>query len=400
MARLSRLVVLVLSPVLAASATACAGAEPPSSPSPGSPAPNTAGPSRPSPGCAQSTLAGMSEQARVGQLFMMGIPASGPKPGDTAVIDRSASGGVYFAGRTKGGTAEVARASAEVQQRGTAAARGVQPFVGVDQEGGKVQPLSGPGFSAIPPATVQGQWSPEQLRAAASTWGRELHSAGINVDLAPIGDTLSDKLGKANPAIGKYDRAFSTDPAVVASHVRAFVEGMRSSGVSSSVKHFPGLGRVRGNTDVDDHVTDGETTPDDPNMAPFEEGVRSDSTFMMTSSATYPRIDPGARAVFSPATVQGLMRNKLGYKGLIISDDLGVAKEVSSEPVGQRAVDFLAAGGDVVLTAAPPTVGPMINAVIDRSHRDPQFAALLDAAEHRVLQAKATHGLLPCSKSG
>lgn len=381
MARLARVAVLVLSPVLvAASATGCATTKPPS---------------RPTADCVQSTFDGMSEQARVGQLFMVGMPASGPDPATSAMIKRSSPGGVYFSGRTKAGAADVAQGSAEAQQ----ASNSVPLFVGVDQEGGKVQPLSGPGFSAIPPGAVQGQWSPEQLRAAASSWGRELHAAGVNVDLAPIGDTLSDKLGKANPPIGKFDRAFSTDPAVVASHVKAFVEGMQSAGVSTSVKHFPGLGRVLGNTDVDDHVSDNETAPDDPNMLPFEEGVRTGSTFMMSSSASYPRIDPSARAVFSPATLQGLVRDKLNFQGLIISDDLGVAKEVSNVPVGQRAVDFVAAGGDVVLTAKPQTVSPMIDAVVARSHSDPRFAALLGAAERRVLETKGAHHLLPCSAS-
>lgn len=394
MARLARVVVLALSPVLvAATATSC-GTEPPTKPS--APGERPSGAAR---DCAQSTLDGMSERARVGQMFMVGLSANGPSPADLAEIDRTAPGGVYYSGRSKAGVAEVARISSDAQRRGTAASRGVPLFIGVDQEGGKVQPLSGPGFTQIPPATVQGQWSPEQMREAASTWGRELRSAGITVDLAPIADTLSPAVGKDNAAIGKYDRAFSSDPAVVSSHVRAFVEGMRSAGVSSSAKHFPGLGRVRGNTDVHEHVTDAETAPDDPYLEPFREAVRSDSTFIMSSSATYPRIDPARRAVFSPTTLQGQLRDGLGYQGMVISDDLGQAKEVSSVPVGQRAVDFVAAGGDVVLTASPPTVGPMIDALIDRSHRDPRFAALLNASERRVLEAKAAHGMLPCGKT-
>ena len=392
-ARLARVVVLALSPALAAATAAgCGTTEPPKKPAP--PGQQPSGQAR---GCAQSTLDGMGERARAAQLFMVGVSANGPSPADLAEIARTGPGGVYYSGRSKAGVEAVSRISSDLQQRATATSRGVQLFVGVDQEGGKVQPLAGPGFTPIPPATMQGQWSPEQMREAASTWGRELRSAGINVDLAPIADTLAPEVGKANPAIGKYDRAFSSDPAVVSSHVRAFVEGMRSAGVSSSAKHFPGLGRVHGNTDVHEHVTDEVTTAHDPYLAPFEEAVRSDSAFMMSSSATYPKIDPAHRAVFSPAVLQGQLRDRLGYQGMIISDDLGQAKEVSSVPAGQRAVDFVTAGGNVVLTASPRTVSPMIDALIDRAHRDPGFAAKLHAAEQRVLGAKAAQGMLPCS---
>ena len=393
MARRARAAARALSPLLVVAAAASCSTGPANRPDSGSAPPN-----KPDPGCALSTLDGMGERAKAAQLFMAGIPATGVPPADQAALAHSAPGGVYFSGRAKSGAADVARISADVQKRGTAAAHGVQLFVGVDQEGGKVQPLAGPGFSTIPPATEQGRWSPDQMRQAATTWGRELRSAGVNVDLAPIADTLSPAVGKANPAIGKYDRAFSTDPAVVASHVRAFVEGMRDAGVSTSAKHFPGLGAVRGNTDVQDHVVDDQATPNSPTMQPFEEAVRSGSPFVMSSSATYPKIDPANRAVFSRTTLSGLLRDRLGFKGLIISDDLGQAKEVASVPLGQRAVDFLAAGGDVVLTASPRTVDPMIDAVIDRSHRDPQFAARVSDAERQVLEAKTAHGLMPCGK--
>lgn len=394
MARRARAAVRALSPLLVVAAAASCS----TGPSSNKPDAGSAPQNKPDPGCALSTLDHMDERAKVAQLFMAGIPATGIPPADQAALDHAAPGGVYFSGRAKSGAADVARISSGVQQRGTAAAHGVQLFVGVDQEGGKVQPLAGPGFSAIPPATEQGRWSPDQQRQAAATWGRELRSAGVNVDLAPIADTLAPDVGKENPAIGKYDRAFSTDPAVVASHVRAFIEGMRSAGVSTTAKHFPGLGAVRGNTDIQDHVVDDRTTANSPTMQPFEEGVRSGSTFMMSSSATYPKIDPANRAVFSRTTLNDLLRHQLGFKGLIISDDLGQAKEVSSVPLGQRAVDFVAAGGDVVLTASPRTVDPMIDAVIDRSHRDPQFAARVNDAERKVLEAKTAHGLMPCGK--
>jgi beta-N-acetylhexosaminidase len=339
----------------------------------------------------------MNERTRAGQLFMVGVTANGLDPNTAAVIQREAPGGIYFMGHGTGGVAGTSQIVTSAQRSGTVAAQGVPLLVGVDQEGGQIQVLTGPGFATMPSAAVQGQWNPSQLRTAASTWGQELRAAGVNLDLAPVGDVLSPTLGKENAPIGQSDRSFSTVPSVAATHVAAFVSGMQSAGVATTVKHFPGLGRVLKDTDTSANVVDNQTTPNDPALSPYAAGVRAGTTFMMTSSATYTKIDPENRAAFSPTVVQGLMRKNLGFHGPIISDDMGVAVEVASVPVGQRAISFLNAGGDIILTAAPQTVAPMIDAVVAQSHQDPHFASLVASAEHLVLQTKAARGLLTCT---
>jgi beta-N-acetylhexosaminidase len=341
-------------------------------------------------------LDGMSERARAGQLFMVGVPAEGPGSDGAAVIERNAPGGVVLTGRGSAGVAVVAGRTAAMQRSGGAATGGVGLFMATDQEGGQVQVLSGPGFSAMPSAAEQGRWSPQQLRASARGWGDELRRAGVNVNLAPVADVLSAALGNGNAPIGRYHRAFDTQPDPVAAHVTAFAQGMQDAGVATTVKHFPGLGRVRDNPDFTAGVTDRETTPDDPALLPFTAGVRAGATFVMTSSATYTRIDPDHRAVFSRIVLHDLIRPRLASTDLIISDDLGRAQEVAAVPTGQRAVNFLAAGGDVVLTVDPGTIGPMIDAVVEQTHHDTGFADLVAAAEERVLSAKVTRGLLPC----
>lgn len=256
--------------------------------------------------------------------------------------------------------------------------------------------LSGPGFSVIPSAAVQGGWSPSKLQNAATGWGQQLRSAGINVDLAPVSDVLSPALGTANAPIGRYDRAYGTNPQTVAEHVAAFVRGMNAAGVISTVKHFPGLGRVRGNTDDTSGVTDGQTTPSDPDLQPFAIGAAAGASWLMVSSAIYTQIDTHSPAVFSPTIIQGLARDRLGFGGLIVSDDVGAAVQVAYLDPGARAVRFLGAGGDLVLTAAPTnTLGPMIDAVMNAT-TNPTFAAQVSTTEMRVLEAKATAGLLPC----
>ena len=263
------------------------------------------------------------------------------------------------------------------------------------QEGGQVQVLSGPGFSVIPSAAVQGGWSPSKLQTAATGWGQQLRAAGINVDLAPVSDVLSPALGTANAPIGRYGRAYGTDPQTVAEHVAAFVRGMNAAGVITTVKHFPGLGRVRGNTDDTSGVTDGQTTPSDPDLQPFAIGAAAGASWLMVSSAIYPQIDTHSPAVFSPTIIQGLARDRFGFGGLIVSDDVGAAVQVAYLDPGARAVRFLGAGGDVVLTAAPTnTLGPMIDAVMNAT-TNPTFAAQVSTAEMRVLEAKRPRDSCP-----
>ena len=116
----------------------------------------------------------------------------------------------------------------------------------------------------------------------------------------------------------------------------------------------------------------------------------------MVSSALYPKLDPANRAAFSGPVVTGLLREKLGYNGVVISDDLGGALAVATIPSADRATRFVAAGGDIVLTGLPLTVPTMAGALRDRAQADPAFAAQVDAAATRVLELKAKRGLAAC----
>lgn len=338
----------------------------------------------------------MTPRARVGQLFLLGVPATGSDQ-TTSTIERLAPGGVFLTGRSAEGVAATAALTSTVQRLGTKASGGAGMFVATDQEGGQVQVLSGPGFSRIPSATTQGTWSPEVLQAAATGWGRELRAAGVNVNLAPVGDVLSPALGDANAPIGQYNRAFGTTPQLVSDHVMAFIRGMREAQVMSTVKHYPGLGRVRGNTDYSTGVVDRQTTATDPGLRPFTQAARAGTSWLMVSSAIYSKIDPDRVAAFSPAIISTLVREQIRFQGVIVSDDLGRAKQVATVAPGQRAVRFLAAGGDIVLTAEPATLAPMIDAVLSAAVGDAGFAARVTTAQQRVLAEKSALGLLPCA---
>jgi beta-N-acetylhexosaminidase len=253
--------------------------------------------------------------------------------------------------------------------------------------------MRGAGFSAIPSAVVQGTWSPWWLQTQATAWGRQLSAAGIDVDLAPVLDTVP--AGDAgNPPIGQLDREFGHTPATVTAHGVAVLRGLAAAGIVATVKHFPGLGRVTANTDTSAGVTDRTTTVTDAYLAPFTAAIRVGAPFVMVSTAVYSRIDATSPAAFSTRIVTGLLRTTLGFRGVVISDDLGVARQVAAYPVGDRAVRFIRAGGDIVLTVDATRAAAMSTALLAHMRTDPAFRALVYAATRRVLTAKLARGLL------
>jgi beta-glucosidase-like glycosyl hydrolase len=355
-----------------------------STPSSSSPAP--APPADP----VDAALAGLDRRAQVAQLFVAGVPLEDLDGGDA--LAESGVGGLFMAGRSTAPATELAATA----QRWQSLSPGPGLWVAVDQEGGDVQTLQGPGFERLPSALEQGALPPAELATLADGMGTALRKAGVNLDLAPVADVVPAGNEAANEPIGQFDRQYGSTPEAVAPAVGTVVDALDRAGVTATLKHFPGLGRVQANTDTTADVTDPVTTADDPQVTLFGHLAGSAAQpFVMVSSATYPQIDPAAQAAFSPAVVTGLLRERLGFAGVVISDDLGNARAVRDVPPGERAVRFLAAGGTLVLSVDPAIVPDMIDAVVERDAADPAFAATVDAAVRTALGAKEGAGLLP-----
>jgi beta-N-acetylhexosaminidase len=333
---------------------------------------------------------GMSLRERVGQLLMVDCPTSGLSPATTTAVTQYDVGSVILDGTSYAGSAEI---RAETQQLQRLAPRHAGLLISTDQEGGLVQRLQGAGFTRIVSAVQQGTIPPATLQGYATGWARELRSAGVTVNLAPVLDTVPPG-GAPNPPIGDLDREYGHTTSVVTAHGVAVLRGMSAGGVAATVKHFPGLGRVSGNTDTTGGITDGVTTRTDPYLAPFRAAVNAGVPFVMMSTAIYSRIDPGVPAAFSAPIITGMLRGDLGFRGLVISDDVGAAKQVSGFSVGARAVKFVAAGGDVVLTVDADEASEMTGALLSRANSDPAFRAKVNAAALLVLQEKQRLGLL------
>jgi beta-N-acetylhexosaminidase len=336
-------------------------------------------------------IAGLSLAQRVGQLFMVGTTATAPQPDTIAAISRRHVGNVFLSGRSRLGVtataAVVAKFRAQVSSASTA---GVPLFVATDQEGGEVQVLQGSGFSAIPTGVAQGQLSAASLAPESTAWGAQLHEAGVNMDLAPVVDLVSSAAAApANPPVGAFKREFGFDASTIVTHANAFRQGMTASHVMTVIKHFPGLGFVNKNTDTSANVVDTVTGPNGVDVGIYRSEIAAGATCIMVSSATYARIDVANPGVFSHAMVTRLLRDKLGFGGIIMTDDLSGAKQVESVTPGDRAIRAIEAGVDLVLVSKDPALAaPMVDAVLAKAKSDPAFAALVDAAARRVVETK------------
>lgn len=394
----------VLGLAAAAGVTAVAGCTSAPTPAPSVSAPGSASPEStagsPSPSasvasCTDQVYAALSPEQRVGQLVMVALQAGSPSASLQPIIEGSHVGNMLYLGGWTTGKADVTATSGLLQKMATATATGgIGLLVAADQEGGIVQQLKGD-YTTIPSALTQGTWPREQLVSSARSWGTELKAAGVNVDLAPVADTVPAELGKGNGPVGRWGRQFGSSPQVVSAGATAFVEGMSAAGVQTSVKHFPGIGRIQGNTD---HVTtgldDAVMTADDAYLQPFVDSWKAGSGLVMMSSATYPQLDPANPAMFSPAIVDGLLRQKLGFGGVVITDDINAAS-VKAVPVADRATRFVGAGGDILLTGDTPSAPQLVGALLSTSGADPTFAAKVETSVKRVLTLKSSMGLVP-----
>ncbi len=362
----------------------------------GAPAPPASAPASPDPAqrlnaCVAATVAGLSPQQRVGQVLMIGTQVTNP-PALADTVRRYQLGGAFLAGRASPSAATLRQGIQALQK----SAGPIPLQVAIDQEGGQVQTLKGTDFPLIPSAVQQGQSDDATLRSRTTDWAKRLAEAGVTLDLAPVADTVPVGTGGANPPIGAFDRQYGSNPDQVADKIHTVVSAAQAAGVLTTLKHFPGLGRVRANTDTSTQAVDNTTTVDDPFLKPFASGIEAGSAAVMISSARYPRLDANSVAAFSTPIVTGLLRQRLGYTGLIVSDDLGAAVAVGSVPVGERAVRFIQAGGDLVLTVKASDAGPMSTALLAAAQANPAFDTRVTDAAAQVIRSKYRAGLLTC----
>jgi beta-N-acetylhexosaminidase len=200
-----------------------------------------------------------------------------------------------------------------------AARSGGRVTIAVDQEGGRVARLDDRyGFPPTRSAAELGAGDPAETESAARALAETLAAAGITLNLAPVVDL---DVNHTNPIIGALDRSFSADPAVVAAHALAFVRGHHAAGILTALKHFPGHGSSTADTHLG--IVDVSDTWSEREIEPFAALVDADEAdAILTAHVFNARFDPDHPATLSHATITGLLREQLGYDGVVISDDL------------------------------------------------------------------------------
>lgn len=325
---------------------------------------------------------------------MVGVTSTQLSRAEADTLADVRAGSAILLGNSTLGVKGTRRVSDDVRQAYGGPAK-IRPLVAADQEGGLVQRLRGPGFATIPAATVQARESDQTLARNAARWGIELRRAGIDANLAPVADVVPTSMISSNAPIGALRRGYGSSPKVVAAKVAAFDRGMDDAGVATAVKHFPGIGRVRGNTDFATRVVDSTTTSDDPALAGFDAAIKADIDMVMVSSAYYSKIDAKRRAAFSPVVINSMLRQDRRFTGVVISDDLSAAALRDLSP-GERAVRFVAAGGDLAIVGDPSEARATAQALNSRAKQDDKFADRVTESAGRVLALKANVGLTDC----
>lgn len=261
-------------------------------------------------------------------------------PAESIALLRGGVRSVIHFTRNYAGAEQMSRLNAEIR-----AAAGGPVLVTVDQEGGRVQRFRGEAFPDMPSGRDLGMAGPEAARAAGETVARKLRAVGFTMNLAPVLDVDTNP---ANPVIGA--RAFSSDPARVATCAVAYAAGLRDGGIHACGKHFPG----HGDTSVDSHL-DLPRLPhamerlEAVELVPFRSAIHAGIEAIMTSHVLFEALDPGVPATLSRTVITGLLRERLGFDGLVITDDFEMQAIADRFEMGEAAVQAIEAGCDLIL---------------------------------------------------
>ena len=327
---------------------------------------------------------------KIGQLFIVGFEGTEVTPELEAWMASYGWGGVIIFGRNVESPGQLLALTQGLQA--VAQARGHPPLlIAVDQEGGRVARLKAP-FTKFPSATMVGQTSSAHLAyKVGEAIARELRAVGITMDMAPVLDVRSNP---ANTVIG--DRAFSSDPQAVARLGTACMHGMHAAGVLAVGKHFPG----HGDTLLDSHVALPvcERTVDRLNtceLLPFEAAIAAGLEAIMSAHVVYKIWDPHLPATLSSPILSGILREKLGFQGVVVTDDLGMAAVSETVPWEEVPVQALRAGVDLLLICHQRERQEQAYAhVLTSMQRGKLSAALVERAVARVRALKSRLYLL------
>jgi beta-N-acetylhexosaminidase len=319
---------------------------------------------------------------------VMGTLVAPPSPRFLARIRNGKMGGVVLLGNNWLSRSTAASVTSQLQQ--AACSRGEPLLIAVDQEGGLVRRL----FWAPPTEAPAYMSSASVARTQASETATALRSVGIDVDFAPVVDTPSS----AHSVLGS--RAFSRSRSWNAQLARAFVDGLQTSGIAATAKHFPGLGLASGNTDHGRIVIGAAAWKVRQGLTPFESAIRAGVKLVMLSTAIYPKLDPSDRpAAFSSRIVGGVLRKQLGFQGVTVTDSLTAP---AADRIPHTATRAMLAGSDLLIFGAESASERGYATLLADEAGSPRLRARLTQAAARIRALKAwlaAHGGATCASA-
>jgi beta-N-acetylhexosaminidase len=337
----------------------------------------------------------------VGQLLWVGFPEPSVSPELRGKLDAGAYGATIVFKRNLvfnkvGGAVptevcDIDALAALTRDLHRSAPDGTPALIAVDQEGGVVQRMRAPATQWPPMMAHDGLEAPDDERTAEQVGravGDELRAVGFDIDFAPVLDIHTNP---NNPIIG--DRAFGREPETVAQRALAFARGLDAAGILACGKHFPG----HGDTDTDSHLE--LPRVDHPwerlervELAPFRAAAAARLPMIMTAHVVFPVLDPTRPATLSEQVVTGLLREKLGFEGVIVSDDLDMKAIAAHLGAGEAAIRAIRAGCDVLLLCNDLHNQQLAEeALIRECERDSGFRAKVATAAARVRAMKKAH---------
>jgi beta-N-acetylhexosaminidase len=310
---------------------------------------------------------------QVGQLIVLRFAGTSPPAYVRGALrERRAAGVILFRDNVTG-PGQLRALTRSLRQAGG------RPLVAVDQEGGEIRIVPW----APPAASEPQQARAGSVRSDAEAAGAALRASGITVSLAPVGDVPSV------PDAALADRAFSRDPRVASEAMSAAVSGWRAGGVAATAKHFPGLGGATVNTDFGPAtITRSRAQLEATDLPPFEAAIEAGVPLVMVGHARYPALDPDRIASQSAAIVEGLLRDRLGFRGVVVTDSMEARASIATGGITTVCERAVRAGADLLLLTGAGSYAPVYEHLLELARSSPRFRARVRESAARVLALK------------
>jgi beta-N-acetylhexosaminidase len=316
---------------------------------------------------------GLSLRQQLGQLIVSSFDETELPDYIRRRLRAGETAGVILFGRNMESETGLRRLTTAVQRASPGGA-----LVAADQEGGVIRtvPFAGPR------AGQSEQGDPREVRALAREAARELRRLGVNLNLAPVADV-------ATPGGALAGRSFPGSPDEVGHLVAAGTRGMAAGRVAATAKHFPGLGAAAANTDDAPVTIAGDRAELEPrDLPPFRAAIEAGTPLVMASHALYPAYDPADIASQSEPVLRGLLRDQLGFRGVIVTDSMEAEAVLSRSGVAEAAERSVEAGADLLLLTGSGSWSEVFPRLLERARASSSFRRRVARSAVRVLALK------------